>query len=101
MEKLTGKEKKYELNPRYVAYARAVHNTDPETAGDRDRERYPGGSNCGFMLWIQHHVQEFGRLHPDKVYTSICDGRHSIVDHVAFTDYLEGIPFTEKEIEFS
>jgi hypothetical protein len=41
-----------EWNPRYVAYARTQKRT-PEVMLVKDRERYPGGSMCGFMLWLR------------------------------------------------
>lgn len=46
-------------NPRYLAYARAEGEPDPDAMLARDRERYPGGSMCGFMLWIQARWREW------------------------------------------
>lgn len=40
-----------EYQSRYVAYARA-HGAMPAEMLERDRERWPGGVMCGFILWI-------------------------------------------------
>lgn len=45
-------------NPYYVAYAR-VHGRDPEAQKAYDRERWPGGYCCGFMVWMSNRWQEF------------------------------------------
>ena len=89
------------INPRYIAYAKAVHNTTHEMALDKDRKRYPGGVMCGFVIWINHHVQQFGKIYPESVFASSCDGRYSIVDDGEFTKYLENIPYTPEEIKNS
>lgn len=49
-------------NPRYVEYARANGMT-PEAMLEHDREAWPGGQMCGFILWIGEKWAEFKRLH--------------------------------------
>jgi len=39
------------MNARYVRYAR-VHGNTPERQLEADQERFPGGSMCGFILWM-------------------------------------------------
>lgn len=41
-----------EWNPRYLAYCRATGGASPYATLARDRMQYPGGSMCGFILWI-------------------------------------------------
>lgn len=45
-------------NPRFVHYARE-HNRTPEQMLLHDKKRFPGGSMCGFMLWINERWNEF------------------------------------------
>lgn len=40
-------------NPRFVAYARATGEPDPDRALARDGDAYPGGKMTGFILWIR------------------------------------------------
>lgn len=41
-----------EWTPRFLAYAEHL-GMSPEGAIIRDRDRYPGGSMTGFVLWLQ------------------------------------------------
>ena len=38
-------------NPRYVAFC-AEHGREPEAQLAHDREQFPGGCMCDFILWI-------------------------------------------------
>jgi hypothetical protein len=48
-------------NPRYVAYAKA-HGCPPEKMLQKDKECYPGGCMCGFILWINAKWREWETL---------------------------------------
>ena len=45
--------------PRYLAYAKAHGTLDPDAMLARDRERYPGGSMAGFLVWIAQRWAEW------------------------------------------
>lgn len=47
-------------NPRFLAYATSRGMT-PEAALEHDREAYPGGVMCGFVLWINDRWKEWRR----------------------------------------
>jgi len=49
-------------NPRYLAYCRAHGNNDPEAMLEQDREKYPGGCMCGFILWLQNMWSQFHKF---------------------------------------
>ena len=66
-------------NPRYLAYARAQGEPDPEKMLEKDRERWPGGVMCGFSLWIQGKWQEW--------YTLIGVGKMTIYDQRFYQDH--------------
>lgn len=51
-----------DLNPRYVVYALA-HGRTPDQMMEHDKERYPGGKMCGFMLWISDRWQAWHKAH--------------------------------------
>lgn len=73
-------------NPRYLQYCRVNGEADPDRMLERDRKRWPGGSMCGFTLWIQAKWQEW--------YTSIGKGglplhtQRYYQDHKAFDLWL-------------
>jgi hypothetical protein len=75
-----------EWNPRYFAYA-TDHGNTPEKQREVDRERWPGGSMCGFMFWIQDRWKEWTELtkHPrsNDPYAFISEA-----DHVSFDAWL-------------
>lgn len=48
--------------PRYLAYA-AAHGMTPERMMDADAAQWPGGSNVGFMQWIQWAWNTWDVLH--------------------------------------
>jgi len=51
-------------NPRYVCYARA-HGREPQAMLDYDRDRFPGGSMSGFVVWNGDKWKEFAnKFHP-------------------------------------
>lgn len=52
---------KTEWNGRFVQYAR-VHGRTPEAQIEFDRERYPGGSMCGYVLWNKARIHEWKTL---------------------------------------
>lgn len=49
-------------NPRYARYAEA-HGRTPEEMLKADVIEWPGGSMCGFMLWMNEKWAKFCRLH--------------------------------------
>ncbi|HUV03988.1 MAG TPA: hypothetical protein VMX94_02650 [Armatimonadota bacterium] len=71
-----------EWNPHYLAYCRA-HGHTPEEQRDLDREAFPGGINCGFMLWMSEQRRLFNEAHPEAFYD-----RHIIADHDAWSAWL-------------
>lgn len=79
-------------NPRYIAYATA-HGRSPVDQLAHDRITWPGGSMCGFMLWIRERLQEFSKSNPEAfVVFSVGPNDHSarphLIDHAAFTAWL-------------
>ena len=67
--------------PRYVAYAKA-HKMTPDQMKERDREKYPEGSMCGYIAWIREKTRAFREINPDAFL-----GEY-VRDHKAFTEYL-------------
>lgn len=49
-------------NPRYVRYAEA-HGRTPDEMLKADVIEWPGGSMCGFMLWMNEQWRKFCMLH--------------------------------------
>lgn len=71
-------------NPRYLAYAKAYGETDPETMMERDRARYPGGHMCGFMLWMSARWSEWRELKGYDMYRPL-----GPADHAEFDTWLQ------------
>jgi len=74
---------KKKINPRYAAYARA-HGMTRDDMMAHDRQKYPGGCMCGFVVWISEQRQAFLKLHPAAFL-----GRHVIVDQESWTEFLQ------------
>lgn len=74
------------LNPRYVAYAKA-HGCNAHEMFERDRAKWPGRAMTGFLLWINAKRKEFFNAHPE----AFLNGRQPeiIVDQDAWTRFLE------------
>jgi len=70
------------LNPRYVSYAKA-HGKTPEKMLEHDKKKYPGGSMCGFILWMAVKHRKCATEHKH-----IADGRR-IFHQTKWTEYLE------------
>ena len=58
-------------NPRYLAYCRATGGLSPDATLERDREQYPGGCMCGFILWINDMITKCREAHPEHFYVDI------------------------------
>lgn len=71
------------MNPRYVAYARA-HGNDPEVQLIADRERWPGGVMCGFMLWISERWSAWHATRKLRRYAHIL----TAADHADFDVFI-------------
>lgn len=52
-------------NPRFIAYAKA-HGHTPVEQLKADRQEYPGGCMCGFILWLNRQWGAFRELHGFK-----------------------------------
>ena len=83
MESATIKELKEEMNPRYLIYCQCNGNT-PDEQQKKDNEKYHGGKMLGFILFIQHHLQQFKKNNTDSFYGSYLTATGSI----KFDEYL-------------
>jgi hypothetical protein len=72
-----------EANPRYAAYARA-HGMTPAEMLEHDRQAWPGGCMCGFVLWMAEQKKKFHAVQP----SAFLD-RHTIADQTAWTGFLQ------------
>lgn len=81
-----------DLNPRWVNYAR-VHGRTPDEQLAHDRERWKGGSMCGFILWGREMLPRFSREHPEAFMV----GR--LIDHAAYDRWLDALPINSPAIE--
>jgi len=73
------------MNPYYVAYAK-THGKTPDEMLAHDKECWPGGKMCGFMLWMSGRWKKW---HADRGLV-----RHEYVltaeDHTNFGAWLAG-----------
>lgn len=58
------------MNPRYIAYCTAHGNT-PEQQAAADEIAYPGGRNCGFILWMSVKLSAYKKSLGRKWYDSL------------------------------
>jgi hypothetical protein len=70
------------VNPRYVLWAK-LHGNTPEYQLEVDRERWPGGSMCGYSLWIDKKASEFAKKNNEPRECSV------LLHQDDFTAYLE------------
>ena len=51
--------------PFYVVYAKS-HGREPDDMWDHDKERWPGGKMCGYILWMGERMRAWYNLthHP-------------------------------------
>jgi len=68
-------------NPRYVAYAEC-HGRAPADMLKYDRERWPGGCMCGFILWMMKMKVAFKETSPRSFLGDV------IYDQKAWTEFL-------------
>jgi hypothetical protein len=73
-------------NPRYLAYCRA-HKLAPEQMMEHDREAWPGGCMCGFILWHSAKLAEAKRTHPEFFYIGFA-GIDGLLDHKGYDKWL-------------
>jgi len=73
------------INPRYVSYAKA-HGKTPEDMKEHDVTAWPGGSACGFILWMSKQKQEFFKVSPSSFI-----GSHVIHDQDAWDKFLQSV----------
>jgi len=71
-------------NPRYIAYAKS-NGFEPKEMFRIDKNLYPGGSMCGFILWISKMRREFKKTSPQ----SFLDD--TLIDQNKFTKWMEKI----------
>lgn len=55
-------------NPYYLAYCHAQGTPDPVAMGKKDEKEFPGGPNCGFILWMSEQKMEFRKAHPEAFF---------------------------------
>ena len=74
-------------NPYYLAYCKANgHANDPDAMREADSILFPGGSMCGFTLWIGARREAFYHLNPGAFLD-----RYTIGDHAAWGAFLEKV----------
>jgi hypothetical protein len=77
-----------EWNPRYLQYCRATGGLSPDATLERDREQYPGGCMCGFILWHDAKLYAAREHHPEFFYIEH-DGRvGGLLDHQGYDMWL-------------
>lgn len=70
------------MNPRYLAYCRA-HEKTPEEMHAHDAQAWPGGSACGFILWMSAQLQAFEKESPRSFWPG-----HVLVDQAGLDRFL-------------
>jgi hypothetical protein len=71
------------FNPHYESYAKA-HGKSPKDMLAYDKEAWPGGCMCGFILWINEQHQRFFVKQPEAFLD-----RYTIYDRNAWKAFLE------------
>ena len=84
--------------PRYAQYCRS-QGRPPEAQLAHDREAWPGGRMCGYILWVNEHWTEWSNI---VGWNRAEDGAYSEAHHTAFSKWLEDkvnkeIPGDEEE----
>jgi len=77
-------------NPRYVAYAKA-HGKTPDAMMEHDRDAWPGGCMCGFILWMSEQEMAFWKACPSAFLN-----RYTICDQDAWTAFLQSVANCEE-----
>lgn len=75
-------------NPRYLQYCRANGGLTPDAMLERDRERYPGGCMCGFILWHSAKLNEARQTHREFFYIEIGGNPGGLIDHAGYDRWL-------------
>lgn len=70
-----------DFQPRYIAYARS-HGREPEAQLAHDRERWPGGANTGFIVWVSRRWREWANQ------TDTDLGHRTDAHHIEFDAWL-------------
>jgi len=71
-------------NPRYLAYCRAHGESDPVAMLARDKEAWPGGRMCGYVLWMGDKWRAWRTANKRKA-----DDVLTREDHQSFDAWLE------------
>lgn len=66
--------------PRYVAYCYSQGELDPSHMLETDRERWPGGVMCGFILWIQEQWRVYRKLNNLPPNEPVSEAHHENFD---------------------
>ena len=79
-----------EWNSRYLQYCRATGGLSPDATLERDRERYPGGCMCGFILWTNDMITACREAHPEYFYVDI-DRKvtRNLINHKGYDKWLD------------
>ena len=79
---------KLQWNPRYLAYCRATGGLSPEKTLERDREKFPGGCMCGFILWHSAKLTKARKQHPEFFYIEIGGTVGGLLDQKGYDKWL-------------
>lgn len=75
-------EEEIKWNPRYVYFAEC-HKHSPEEQLEHDKEAWPGGRMCGFILFMSKMNQKFYKEHKE------CFIGKTISDHKKFDEFIK------------